>query len=129
MYFLFGRCEPCNALVCGERTEGDPPVVICKGCGAELTPIMEPATILKGKLRRPGMSKRKGRISEVRLAFQPQRNRDGILVRHERTTNYAGDWYSEKVTVCKSGEVIHQCEEPLSQHQGHGSAKGSEPDI
>lgn len=32
-------------------------------------------------------------------------------------------WY-EKVADPISGEIIHECDEPLSQHVGHGSAKG-----
>jgi hypothetical protein len=31
--------------------------------------------------------------------------------------------YFEMVTDYESGEIIHHCEEPLSEHQGHGSAK------
>ena len=34
------------------------------------------------------------------------------------------DRYVEKGTDYESDEVIRQCEEPLSQHQGHGSARG-----
>jgi hypothetical protein len=29
----------------------------------------------------------------------------------------------EHIVNPNTGEVIHHCEEPLSQHQGHGSAK------
>jgi len=35
------------------------------------------------------------------------------------------DWYSEKVTDSDTGEILHLCEEPLSKHRGHGSAKRS----
>jgi len=31
------------------------------------------------------------------------------------------NWYSERVTDPESGEVIHSCEEPLTDHRGHGS--------
>jgi len=33
------------------------------------------------------------------------------------------DWYDEIVTDEKTGEVIHECHEPLSDHRGHGAAK------
>jgi len=33
------------------------------------------------------------------------------------------DQYLETVTDYESDEVIHHCEEPLSVHQNHGSAK------
>lgn len=33
------------------------------------------------------------------------------------------DIYRESVTDIETGEIIHQCEEPLSQHKGHGDDK------
>ncbi len=33
------------------------------------------------------------------------------------------DWYSEVITDPVTGNVVHQCEEPLSKHMGHGNAK------
>lgn len=39
-----------------------------------------------------------------------------------RIFNRDKDEYSETVTDPDTGEVIHECEEPLSQHRGHGSA-------
>ena len=40
-----------------------------------------------------------------------------------RRIDRANDVYYEKVVDKKTGEVIHECSEPLSQHFGHGSAK------
>ena len=52
----------------------------------------------------------------------------GKLVRVHRTIDPDKDWYSEKVIDLQSGEILHECEEPLSQHVGHGTAKTkSEP--
>ena len=31
--------------------------------------------------------------------------------------------YHEKVIDPKSGAVVHECDEPLTAHYGHGSAK------
>lgn len=42
----------------------------------------------------------------------------------ERVIDRENDRYKEIISNPKTGEVIHHCEEPLSQHQGHGSAKG-----
>jgi hypothetical protein len=33
------------------------------------------------------------------------------------------DWYHERVINPKTGAIIYECAEPLSVHQGHGSAK------
>ena len=37
--------------------------------------------------------------------------------------NRRGDHYREVITDPETGEVIHHCDEPLSEHRGHGSAK------
>ncbi len=47
----------------------------------------------------------------------------GRNVHHERTIDRRNNKYTEKITDPKTGEVLHECEEPLSEHRGHGSAK------
>jgi hypothetical protein len=37
------------------------------------------------------------------------------------------DRYLERVWDPESGDIIHECEEPLTQHAGHGSAKAKKP--
>lgn len=45
------------------------------------------------------------------------------VVHHQRLIDRDNDVYRETVTDYESGEIIYHCEEPLSEHQGHGSAK------
>lgn len=47
----------------------------------------------------------------------------GKHVHKERVIDRDSDRYVEKITDYETGEVIHHCEEALSQHQGHGDAK------
>jgi hypothetical protein len=49
--------------------------------------------------------------------------RTGEWVSREMTVDRENDVYKELITNPETGKVIHHCEEPLSQHQGHGSAK------
>lgn len=44
-------------------------------------------------------------------------------VSREMTVDRENDRYKELITHPETGEVIHHCEEPLSEHRGHGSAK------
>jgi len=53
----------------------------------------------------------------------------GKFVQKDRIIDKDRDHYFEKVVDPKTGEVIHLCEEPLSQHWGHGSAKLRKPDA
>jgi hypothetical protein len=47
----------------------------------------------------------------------------GKIVHKYRLIDRDNDKYAEKVSDYQSGEIIHQCEEPLTEHFGHGSAK------
>ena len=47
----------------------------------------------------------------------------GKPVEHVRLIDRRNDRYFEKVTDYESGELIHHDEEPLSEHNGHGTAK------
>ena len=47
----------------------------------------------------------------------------GTRDRVTRDMDREGDWYSEVIRDGATGEVLHTCEEPLSNHRGHGDAK------
>jgi hypothetical protein len=47
----------------------------------------------------------------------------GSWMHLQRIIDRARNWYTEVVTDSETGEVVHRCEEPLSGHRGHGSAK------
>jgi hypothetical protein len=72
---------------------------------------------------RAGLSKTKGRFVRLWQSLVSQRNRGGRMALHHRILDRAQDQYVETVTMQDTGEVVHHCTEPLSQHQGHGSAR------
>ena len=41
----------------------------------------------------------------------------------DRTIDRLNDRYTELITDPVTGKVIRSCDEPSSQHQGHGTAK------
>lgn len=47
----------------------------------------------------------------------------GKLVDHHRLIDREHDRYYERVLDYESGEVIHETNEPLSEHRNHGTAK------
>jgi hypothetical protein len=49
--------------------------------------------------------------------------KSGRWMRLERVIDRAKNWYRELVTDRETGKVVHQCDEPLSDHRGHGTAK------
>lgn len=99
----------------------------CKKCSQEtghvsikLPPIEATVSVgMRAKGRQQGIKKP---VIEARAEPSVARS-TGKRVFHERTIDRKFDHYSEKVTDRETGEVIHQCDEPLSEHRGHGSAK------
>lgn len=51
------------------------------------------------------------------------RRSDGRIMDKTRLIDKDNDIYHEKIVDPKTKEIIHECTEPLSRHQGHGSAK------
>lgn len=52
---------------------------------------------------------------------------DGITpIHYHQLIDRDSDVYEEKVIHLKTGEVIHKCNEPLSEHRGHGSDKSKQ---
>lgn len=71
-------------------------------------------------IRRPDVSKRKFEIRGSNKSFQ--KDRTGVVSRY-RIIDRENDRYVEKVIYNDSGAVIRDCDQKLTDHWGHGSAK------
>lgn len=77
---------------------------------------------LDGRLKDPSL--RAAKKLRVRFfAGSEQRKSDGKWMNKGRIIDRDNDKYKEVVTDPVTGEIIRKCDEPLSTHQGHGSAK------
>ena len=47
----------------------------------------------------------------------------GKYMQKERLIDHDNDRYREKVVDPETGKTIHKCDEALSEHRNHGSAK------
>jgi len=47
----------------------------------------------------------------------------GKWVKLSRVIDRGNNLYHKTVTDPETGEVVHECKEPLSEHRGHGAAK------
>lgn len=56
------------------------------------------------------------------------RKSDGRWMRKDRVIDKDNDRYMERVVDPTTGSAVHHCEERLSQHVGHGSAKTPKKD-
>ena len=95
----------------------------CPNCGSRTRTV---AIALTGIVNIYSKCKTKGRRAAEKRPFVEQvvgddlHRASGRWMRLNRLLDRARNWYSETVIDPESGTVIHKCEEPLTDHQGHG---------
>ena len=126
------RCNACGEIIDEPANLPADQRTPCPSCGSkarffEIEPKGEVTFQKKLKLKA-----RHGEPGQVKPFLQLQIGDDlhrdtGEWNYREKIEDRENDRYLEHIVNRKTGEVIHHCEEPLSQHQGHGSAKRKEP--
>lgn len=121
-------CSDCNGLLdetrCAE-SESSP----CPYCGSVRRTIRlaigDRLEVMDGALGRveDTARPRKKRVRREFFTGSERHRKTGKWYRKERLVDRDNDIYKEIVVDPESGDVVHQCVEPLSQHRGHGSAK------
>jgi hypothetical protein len=105
-------CAECGSLA---RVRGcEPGMVIASG---------QAGIKIKGRHGQPGEVKP---FIEVKLADEVYR-KTGERTHREKIEDRENDRYQENVVSQATGAVLHECDEPLSDHQGHGSARKTKP--
>ena len=119
------ECAGCGAVI---NARGDTPGerMPCEKCGS--TKRNHYVSISDSAVARDGIGVKAKRAGEKKpyiedLAVPDYSRSLEKIVHRERVIDRDNDRYFEKITDYESGEVIHHCEEPLRQHQGHGNAK------
>ena len=79
-------------------------------------------TGIKYKHKNPKLSGRKKTLSKGFNSYSYSRDL-GKLVNHQRFVDRQNDRYIEIVEDEDTGHLLHYCNETLSAHHGHGSAK------
>jgi len=97
----------------------------CPNCGSKK---LDKVLILEEKLeiheRIKGKSKEEGAKPVQEFTAGDDLHRKSEKWHHrEMYIDRKNDFYREIVKDKTTGEIIHKCEEPLSEHIGHGSAK------
>jgi DNA-directed RNA polymerase subunit RPC12/RpoP len=98
----------------------------CPSCGSRVR-LFEDNVIETSELRDSmGMKARHGTTG--RPFFEAKAGADlhrksGKWMHRDLMIDHDNDRYVERVIDPATGAVVHECEEPLSQHGGHGDAK------
>lgn len=122
------RCGQCGTFLT-EPT--DLPVsgrVPCPTCGSKsrLFSVSIHATVrARSKLGLKAKYLGRGRPFVEMVGGDDLDRKTGKWMKLSRVIDREKDWYTETVTDPETGEIVHQTDEPLSQHQGHGDAKRS----
>jgi phage FluMu protein Com len=118
------RCQDCEKVLNEVDKHADPSN--CDRCGSNnigfelfLTDKIKIHDQIKGKGKMQGIKKpRKETLYGDDLHRTENKWRDKI-----RIIDRENDHYYEKIVNKETGEIIHECDEPLSEHWSHGSAK------
>lgn len=120
---------------CGERLDehahGTSESVPCPNCRSvrktiSLCFVDDAQLDLKDSLRGKIKDSTKPSKKKLRQDFfvgDDMHQKSGKWYKKERYLNKDENTYKEVVTDPETGKIVHCCEEPLDQHQGHGSAK------
>lgn len=124
-------CAQCGRLIAelpGLPVEERTP---CPSCGSTtrrftktLSETIPVRASLDGKKKSPAYASRQRLRVRLQVGDQIE-HRTGRWVFKERRTDKDASpaWYFERVSDPATGEVLHECSEPLQNHTGHGSAK------
>lgn len=119
-------CQKCGAILDG--SEG-PDKKACPQCGylhdilnAEVIDKLRIYESLSYRRKDPGRTGRAKTMSEGITGHEYSYSH-GKIISKQRLIDREADKYVETVTDIETGEIIHKCDEPLSEHRGHGTAK------
>ena len=120
-------CGSCNGLL--DEPPGTSPQkrVPCPACGSTsrtFKVLIEGRATVHGKLRLKARHSTSGKPFVEMIIGNDLYRKMGKWMKLERIIDRAKDLYRKVIIDPETGQVIHKCEEPLSEHRGHGSAKG-----
>jgi hypothetical protein len=120
------KCAKCSTVI---NDAPDVPVAdrtLCPTCGSTArlfeVEIRETSVLRDSR----GMKARHGGAGRPFFEAKEGANlhrKSGRWMQRDLVIDRDNDRYLERVVDPETGAVIHECEEPLSQHQRHGTAK------
>ncbi|HEX5132088.1 MAG TPA: hypothetical protein VFX92_06340 [Candidatus Krumholzibacteria bacterium] len=122
----------CSA--CGAVSKGGDPIDdrTCPRCGGGAVKVSDSLEIndtgptafetISSTIKDPSRPSREKARQRFKAADELSRDR-GTRVWREWSADRDRNLYKEKVTDLETGEIIHECDEPLSEHRGHGRDK------
>lgn len=116
---------------CGRALDENPVMPVeerkpCPSCGSVARNIhvtINETMTMREKLGLKGRHSGRKKPFIEQVSGDDLHRKSGKWMKHSRVIDRDNDSYHEVVKDPKSGKIVHECKEPLSQHRGHGSAK------
>ena len=119
------RCGNCG-IELNESTNIPPDMRTgCPSCGSisrHFSVSISEAVTVRSMLGLKGRHATGGRPFIEQKVGDDLHRKSGRWMRLERVIDRAKNWYREVVTDRETGKIVHECDEPLSDHRGHGAA-------
>lgn len=125
------ECSNCGKTLPSEWISSTESAKNCPDCGSDQKQItigitdhlnFSPKESLSGKVKDSRYNSKQNPRHEF-FEGDDLRHSDGRWMKKTRVIDKYNDKYIEKVVDPETGEIVHHCEEPLSAHYGHGTAK------
>jgi len=126
---LDNKLVECGA--CGTALEEDPSLAVenripCPHCGSKTRLFhvtINGKVVARPKLGMKGRHVGGGKPFVEQVSGDDLHRKTGKWMNLSRVIDRGNDLYHEVVIDSTTGEVVHECKEPLSQHRGHGATK------
>ncbi len=123
-----------NCGNCGKELAEDPHAPVetrkpCPDCGSMsrlLGKSLSGTVTARSKMSMRARHATGGRPFLEQTVGDDLHRKSGKWMKLQRLIDRARNWYREVVTDPETGQTIHECQEPLSEHRGHGAAKRPE---
>jgi predicted nucleic acid-binding Zn-ribbon protein len=120
------ECKECGAVLSDPSEENRKP---CPKCGSmlrnikiEITETIKVYDSINFKHKDPTKTGKAKVFAEGFSGYEYSHSRKKTVSK-QRLIDRKNNLYREVVVDSETGDLIHKCEEPLKQHQGHGSTK------
>ena len=120
---LCGKCKNVLDEEMGLPVDDRTPCPKCGSITRKFLKFLHGEITMKSQLKMKGRHAGGGKPFIERVTGDDLHRKSNKWMKLERTIDRENDKYHEVVTDPSTGEITHECKEPLSKHQGHGAAK------
>jgi DNA-directed RNA polymerase subunit RPC12/RpoP len=120
------KCQDCGDVldkVSNTEVEKGSTCPLCGSKSGRFEIVMNETLEMHEKIKLKAKDKNKKKPVIEYISGDDFHRKSGKWNSLERVIDRQNDKYKEVITNSRTGEFIRYCEEPLSKHQGHGSAK------